>query len=69
MCRLAAYLGQTEVLLEDVLVKPVNSLVSQSLKARETDVMTNGDGFGLGWYVPKISSEPALFTSTTPTLS
>lgn len=69
MCRLAAYLGQTEVLLEDVLVKPVNSLVSQSLKARETDVMTNGDGFGLGWYVPKISSEPALFTSTTPAWS
>ncbi len=69
MCRLAAYLGQTSVLLEDVLVKPANSLVSQSLSARETDVMTNGDGFGVGWYAPEISSEPALFTSTTPAWS
>jgi glutamine amidotransferase len=69
MCRLAAYLGESAVLLEDVLVKPVNSLVSQSLKARETEVMTNGDGFGVGWYVPEISREPALFTSTTPAWS
>ncbi len=69
MCRLAAYLGQKDVLLEDVLVKPVNSLVSQSLKARETDVMTNGDGFGLGWYAHDISPEPALFTSIMPAWS
>lgn len=69
MCRLAAYIGKKEVLLDDVLVKPVNSLVLQSLRARETDVPTNGDGFGLGWYVPDISPEPALFTSTTPAWS
>lgn len=69
MCRLVAYLGKNEVLLDDVLVKPINSLVSQSLRARETDVPTNGDGFGLGWYVPSISQEPALFTSTTPAWS
>lgn len=69
MCRLAAYIGQKEVLLNDVLIKPVNSLVLQSLKARETDIPTNGDGFGLGWYVPDISDEPALFTSTTPAWS
>lgn len=69
MCRLVAYLGNKEVLLEDVLVKPFNSLVLQSLQARETTVPTNGDGFGLGWYVPSISTEPALFTSTTPAWS
>lgn len=65
MCRLVAYLGE-EVLLEDVIVKPVNSLVKQSLKAKETDMPTNGDGFGLSWYTPSISVEPALFTSIQP---
>ena len=65
MCRLVAYLGH-EVLLEDVLVKPTNSIVMQSLHARESNVPTNGDGFGLGWYVPDISPDPALFTSVLP---
>jgi len=65
MCRLVAYLGK-EVLLEDILVKPVNSLVSQSLHARETEMPTNGDGFGLGWYNPQVSNAPALFTSIQP---
>lgn len=65
MCRLVAYLGH-EVLLEDVLVKPVNSIVMQSLHARESTMPTNGDGFGLGWYTPSINLEPALFTSISP---
>lgn len=65
MCRFVAYLGH-DALIEDMLVKPVNSLVSQSLHARETDMPTNGDGFGLGWYVPEISVNPALFKSIQP---
>lgn len=65
MCRLIAYLGDT-VLLETILVKPENSIIRQSLHARETDVPTNGDGFGLGWYVHDISNTPALFTSISP---
>lgn len=65
MCRLVAYLGH-EVLLEDVLVKPFNSIVMQSLHARESSNLTNGDGFGVGWYVPEISPTPALFTSISP---
>jgi glutamine amidotransferase len=68
MCRFVAYLGQ-DILLDDVLVKPVNSLVSQSLSARETNIPTNGDGFGLGWYFPSISDEPALFTAISPAWS
>jgi glutamine amidotransferase len=48
------------------LVKPVNSIVMQSLHARESTIPTNGDGFGLGWYVPSISVEPALFMSISP---
>lgn len=65
MCRFVAYLGH-EALLDDILVKPANSIVMQSLHARETVVPTNGDGFGLGWYTPLISEEPALFTSISP---
>lgn len=65
MCRLVAYLGQ-ELLLATALVKPKNSLISQSLSARESSTPTNGDGFGLGWYVPSIAPEPALFTSVQP---
>lgn len=65
MCRFIAYLGH-ELLMEEVLVKPTNSIVRQSLHARESHYPTNGDGFGLGWYTPSISEEPALFTSTLP---
>lgn len=65
MCRLVAYLGH-DVLLEDVLVKPENSIVMQSLHARESQMPTNGDGFGVGWYAPEISKTPALFTSISP---
>ncbi|KTD15982.1 glutamine amidotransferase [Legionella lansingensis] len=65
MCRFVAYLGH-EAILADVLVKPANSIVMQSLHARESSMPTNGDGFGLGWYTPSISPEPALFTSISP---
>lgn len=65
MCRLVAYLG-TDILLENILVNPVNSLVQQSLHARESDYPTNGDGFGLGWYNHDISPNPGLFTSISP---
>ncbi len=65
MCRLVAYVGP-RILLDDILVKPENSIVMQSLHARESSIPTNGDGFGLGWYAPHISSEPALFKSISP---
>lgn len=65
MCRLAAYLG-SDVLLKDVLIDPVNSLVNQSMNAQESDIRTNGDGFGVGWYAPEIDPDPALFTSISP---
>lgn len=69
MCRLVAYLGE-DILLDKILVKPENSLVMQSLHARESkEVPTNGDGFGVGWYAPAISKDPALFTSIFPAWS
>lgn len=65
MCRLVAYLG-TKILLEQILVNPANSLTQQSLRAKESDYPTNGDGFGLGWYNHEISCNPGLFTSIAP---
>lgn len=65
MCRLVAYLGRP-TLLDNVLVTPKNSIVMQSLHAMETNLRTNGDGFGVGWYAPEISTDPALFTSISP---
>lgn len=64
MCRFVAYLGKN-ILLEDIIVKPSNSLTKQSLMARESRTLTNGDGFGLGWYT-QFGSVPALFTSLFP---
>jgi glutamine amidotransferase len=66
MCRFVAYTGE-DILLNEVLVKPENSLVLQSLHAREaSEVPTNGDGFGIGWYMPSISRNPGIFTSIFP---
>lgn len=65
MCRLVAYLGES-ILLDNVVTKPNNSIIQQSLHSREMNEPTNGDGFGLGWYTPHISPKPALFTSISP---
>lgn len=65
MCRLVAYLGG-DLLLQEVLVKPSNSIVLQSLQAKESEFPTNGDGFGVGWYALDIDDTPALFTSISP---
>jgi len=65
MCRFIAYLG-APLLLDDVLYKPKNSLINQSFKAQEMEEPLNGDGFGIGWYVPQINSVPGLFRSVRP---
>lgn len=68
MCRWLAYTGRP-LYLEDFLFKPENSLINQSLHARKAHVATNGDGFGVGWYAPEVSHEPAVFRSFTPAWS
>jgi len=65
MCRFIAYKGD-RILLSDLVTNPSNSLINQSFHARERSEPLNGDGFGLGWYVPEVSVEPCLFTSVTP---
>jgi predicted glutamine amidotransferase len=49
MCRWMGWLGQP-VILEELLFKPTNSLVVQSLHSHLGVETTNGDGFGIGWY-------------------
>jgi predicted glutamine amidotransferase len=68
MCRFIGYLGN-DILLADILVRPENSLIRQSYKARERPEPLNGDGFGLGWYTPEINGEPCVFTAITPAWS
>jgi glutamine amidotransferase len=63
MCRWVAYYG-SPLTLDEVLVKPENSLVHQSRYARRGVEPTNGDGFGMGWY--GIGAEPGLYRSTRP---
>ncbi len=68
MCRFLVYSGR-EILLAELLTRPRNSLIRQSYKARERSEPLNGDGFGVGWYVPQVDRTPCLFTSITPAWS
>lgn len=65
MCRLLTYLGQP-VLLDKFLYEPDNSMIKQSIEARELEEPLNGDGFGVGWYLRDITVDPALFVSVYP---
>lgn len=66
MCRFVAYLGERSILLDELLEKPINSLISQSKRARETPSGINADGVGIGWYNLKISPKPGLYKSIQP---
>lgn len=63
MCRWVAYTG-APILLEDLIVKPKDNLIQQSLRARAPRTPTNGDGFGIGWYDKQ--PDPGLFRSIRP---
>ena len=49
MCRWLAYSG-APIHLDEVLFKTDHSLIDQSLRAASSSSVTNGDGFGIGWY-------------------
>ena len=65
MCRFTLYLGPP-VRLSTLLTEPEHSLIHQSYQSRERSEPLNGDGFGIGWYAPRLWSEPALFHQITP---
>ncbi|KAI5792340.1 nucleophile aminohydrolase [Pyronema domesticum] len=70
MCRFLVYKGRNPILLSDLILNPTHSILTQSYDCRlRLDIRRphNGDGFGIGYYTtPTLSSEPCIFTSTTP---
>ncbi len=66
MCRFVGYLGTREIVLDELLEKPENSLIKQSHKAREGIHGINADGFGVAWYNFSIDNTPGVFKSTQP---
>lgn len=68
MCRFLAYAG-APLLLSDLLYRPLNSLIMQSYRAKERPEPLNGDGFGVGWYVPEIDPTPCVQRSVSPAWS
>jgi glutamine amidotransferase len=68
MCRLLAYRG-TPIIIDQLLYQPKNSLINQSVNAKELEEPLNGDGFGIGWFSRDISLEPSTFVSVNPAWS
>ena len=73
MCRWIAYMGKP-IFLEQLVTKPVHSLVRQSMKAEMYYGMdgslwsVNADGNGVGWYGER-ADEPGVFRDATPSWS
>lgn len=63
MCRWVGYSG-APIFLEELILKPTNSLIDQSLSSKEGVETTNGDGFGLGWYGEP--AEPGVYKGVEP---
>lgn len=68
MCRLLAYKG-VPITMHKLIYEPKNSLIHQSFDAKEIEEPLNGDGFGVGWYVPELTQEPGVFVSMLPAWS
>jgi glutamine amidotransferase len=58
-----AYSGEP-ILADDLLFRPMHSLIDQSLHSKLGATTTNGDGFGIGWYGE--GPRPALFKGVEP---
>ena len=65
MCRWNAYSGEP-IALDELLFRTQHGLIDQSLHSRLGAETTNGDGFGLGWYVPGMEDAPGRFRSVEP---
>jgi predicted glutamine amidotransferase len=64
MCRWLAYLGDP-VNVGSVLYEPKNSIIHQSKESQLGYEPTNGDGFGVGWYIDGVE-QPVKYRSTQP---
>ncbi len=68
MCRFVAYHG-TPVRLSTLLYEPEHSIIHQSVHAHEREEPLNGDGWGVGWYDPSLSRQPAIYRTIHPAWS
>jgi predicted glutamine amidotransferase len=66
MCRFVAYIGEP-VFLSQIVCEPAHSLLHQSLQSEHAKTVTNGDGFGIGWYGDR--PEPAVYREVMPAWS
>ncbi|WP_102109164.1 class II glutamine amidotransferase [Oceaniglobus roseus] len=64
MCLIAAYAGPA-IPLENIIVRPTHSLLTQSQHATEAKLAVNGDGFGIAWYAEGIET-PGLYRDVLP---
>ncbi|GIH09388.1 class II glutamine amidotransferase [Rhizocola hellebori] len=53
-------------MLEELLYKPTHSLIDQSLHSRLGVETTNGDGYGVGWYLPADGQRPGTLKGIGP---
>ncbi len=67
MCRFTFYIGDP-ICMADLVTRPENSLIHQSVHAKERPEPLNGDGFGVAFYVDG-ESQPGRFRSLTPAWS
>ncbi|HEY2302076.1 MAG TPA: ergothioneine biosynthesis protein EgtC [Acidimicrobiales bacterium] len=66
MCRHLAYVGPP-VTLSSLLYEPSHSLARQSWAPRQQEHGTvNADGYGVGWYAPELTGEPARYRRRGP---
>jgi len=65
MCRFVFYKGPP-ITIASLLTEPSRSLIKQSIASTESEEPLNGDGFGVAWYAPQLSHEPAAFRAVTP---
>jgi glutamine amidotransferase len=66
MCRHLAYLGPP-ITLAALLYDPPHSLVRQSwAPAQQRHGTVNADGYGVGWYAPDLTGEPARYRRSGP---
>ena len=65
MCRLVFYRG-APISMSSLITEPTHSVIRQSYRSKEREEPLNGDGFGVGWYTPELSSTPAVFRDVSP---
>ncbi len=66
MCRIICYKGVNSILISELIEKPENSLINQSIAAKLGEHGTNADGFGIAWYDQQIDDTPGIFKSIRP---